>query len=158
MKVLLAVCFVAIVLGAHFLFIRSRVVPTHHVRSTQVARVLEQLRQSTADPTFAVFMFSTPDQPGSERALNIQFSLENGRAGFDWVLLAPRNVEDEARFIEFAVQRGFSPKKHEENNVKYWRVERGDIAKLCADVIDDMYKIATDSDVELITEGFTWQP
>jgi hypothetical protein len=82
MKVLPALGLVVLALGSLFLFVRPRIVPTHHVSSSQVARVLEQLRQSTADPTFAVFMFSTQDQPGAERALNVQFSLENGDAKY----------------------------------------------------------------------------
>ena len=158
MKVLLIVGSLVVVIAAVLLFAHSRVVPTHLVLASDAERVLEQVRGSTGDPTFAVFMFSTTDQPTSEEALNIQFSVENGKAGFDWVLLAPRNINDEALFIEFARQRGFTPVRHEMNNVKYLRVEAGDIAKLCSDVISEMYHIPASTKVELITEGFEWQP
>jgi hypothetical protein len=105
-----------------------------------------------------VFIFSTPDRPSSDDAVNIQLSMEHGRAGFDWVLLAPRNIQDEARFVEFAKQRGFLPTRQEMNNVSYLRVEKGDIAELCADIIKDMYRMPATANIELITEGFEWHP
>jgi hypothetical protein len=158
MKVLLVVCGIIAVIGTIVLFARSRVVPTHHVGASDTARVLEQMRASSENPTFAVFMFSTSGRPSEQDDLNIQFSMEGGRAGFDWVLLAPRNIQDEVKFVEFAKQHGFSPTRHEMNNVKYWRVEEGDIAKLCAEIITDMYDMPASASIELITEGFEWRP
>jgi hypothetical protein len=158
MKVLLIVGGLVAVAAAILRFARSRVVPTHLVLASDAARVLEQVRTSSGDPTFAVFMFSTADRPRSEDALNIQFSVENGKAGFDWVLVAPRNIEDESRFLDFARQRGFEPTRLEMNQVKYLRVEAGDIAKLCSDVIREMYRTPASTKIELITEGFEWRP
>ena len=158
MKIFIFVCALAAVLAALAIFGRSRVVPTRRVLVGQVGRVLEQLRASTADPAFAVFAFSTPDRPGADDALNVQFSLENGVAGLDWVLLAPRNIEDEQRFVEFARQLGFSPTRHEMNNVSYLRVEGGDIAQLCQLKLTAMYRVPSTTPVELIVGGFEWHP
>jgi hypothetical protein len=157
-KVLLVVAGIVAVVAAILLFARSRVIPTHFVLASDARQVLEQVRASKGHPTFAVFMFSTPDRASSEDVLNIQFSVENGKAGFDWVLLAPRNIEDEALFVDFARQRGYTPARHEMNNVKYLRVEAGDIARLCSDVISELYRIPASMKVELITEGFAWKP
>jgi len=156
MKIILIVTVTLVALGAAVVWGKSRVAPTYYVGIDEIPRVLNKLIASTENPTFAVFMFTTSDRPSDNDALNIQFSMENGRPGFDWVLLAPRNVEDKERYLEFARAAGFSPKAMEGNGVKYLRVEGGDLAQLCVDVITRMYRLPPSKKVELIVEGFEW--
>jgi len=158
MHIALIVVGIGLVIAFWLIFARSRVAPTFQVLMSDIPRVLAQLETSTVELAFAVFVFSKPDRPGDEGAVNIQFSMENGTAGIDWVLLARRNIEDQASFVEFARQRGFSPVPHEQNDVKYLRVEHGDIAKLCQDVMREMYRVTSSTRIELITEGFDWVP
>jgi hypothetical protein len=101
-------------------------------------------------------MFNTPDRPGD--VVNLQFSLEGGRPGLDWVLLGERNIEDEARFQDFARAAGFRPKLEEANGVRYLRIEHGDLAVLCRDVVTKMYARGEAEPIELIVEGFHWKP
>jgi hypothetical protein len=79
----------AVLIAALGIFIRSRIAPTYQVTISQIPWVLGQLSVSTSTPAFAVFMFSSPDRPSDDDVLNIQFSMENGRPGFDWVLRPP---------------------------------------------------------------------
>ena len=158
MRTAVVIVSLVVLLGAAVLWAKSRVVPTYHVLVADIPKVLDQLSGAVATPAFAVFMFNTPNQPNSDDAINIQFSLENGRPGFDWVLLGPRNIKDEERFMLFARSEGFVPKPQKMNNVRYIRVESGDIAALCRDVIVKLYGLPKSGPVDLIVEGFAWTP
>jgi hypothetical protein len=156
MKLLPVLASVAFAIAALAILLRSRVAATQAVSVADIARVLSALSAATADPAFAVFIFHTPDRPDSEGALNLQFSLEGGRPGFDWVLLGSRNVQEQQRFLEFARGRGYDPKMKEENHVKYLRVEEGDLAALCAGVITGLYRQDPTGPLRLLVHGFKW--
>ena len=78
--------------------------------------------------------------------------------GLDWVLIGPRNIADEARFTEFARAAGYNPQMQERNGVRYLRVEDGDLALLCRDVITKLYGRDENETVEMLVEGFEWTP
>lgn len=107
---------------------------------------------------FAVIMFNTPDRPSEDDVLNIQMSVENGRLGFEWVLLAPRNIEDQEKFRAFARARGLKPLDRSMNGVSYIRVETMDVARFTANVATEMYHHPSQAPLGLIHEGFAWPP
>ena len=102
-------------------------------------------------------MFNTPDRPGPDNALNLQVSVEQGRAGFDWVLLAPRNIEDRERFMRFATDAGYQVEAREMNRVTYLRVEGGDLAALLSGVVVKLYGVSESMQLDMIAEGFAWK-
>jgi hypothetical protein len=87
---------------------------------------------------------------------NVQFSIEKNRIGFDWVLIAPANVRDKEKFSQFAGGQGYKIVECEMNDVKYLRVENGDLPKLCVTVIRDLYSVSLDTDLYFNPDGFTW--
>ena len=125
---------------------------------TDAPRVLEQLRASGSDGSFAAFLFDAPGAASEEPAVNLQFSIENGRPGLDWVLLAPANVRDQARFSRLVEERGYRAEQREMNNVLYLRVEQGNLAELAVSVMQDLYGLSDTAPVELLVEGFNWRP
>jgi hypothetical protein len=138
------------------LFLKSQLPPFIQVTVADIPHVLAKVSTATRTPAFAVFIFTTPDRPNRRDAVNLQFSLENGRPGFDWVLLAPRNIEDKASFVGFAERRGYSFTERTKNGVPYLRVENGDLAELCAEVVTGLYARPRSEPLGLIVRGFEW--
>jgi hypothetical protein len=145
-----------LVIVAAIVVLRARMVPTIHVTVADIPRVLSKVSTATRTPAFAAFVFTTPDRPNRKDAVNLQLSLENGHAGVDWVLLAPRNVEDKASFISFIKRRGYSFVERTTNGVAYLRIEDGDLAQLCADVVTKLYFRPRSEAMDLVVEGFEW--
>ena len=86
----------------------------------------------------------------------LQVSFENGKAGFDWVLLATRNIEDQEKFRAFARAHGVEPVTQTTNGVSYLRVEPANVAEFTARVVTDMYGLPPTQSFALVYEGFDW--
>ena len=101
-------------------------------------------------------MFSTPNRPSDQDAVALQVSFENGRSGFDWVLLAPRNIEDQEKFRAFARAHSVEPVAQTTNGVSYLRVEPANVAEFTTRVVTDMYGLPPTQSLALVYEGFDW--
>lgn len=124
------------------------------VRLDDLPAIVEAISHGTADVRFAALTFTTPDRPTDEDAVNLNMSFEDGTVGFDWVLLAPRNIEDEDRFQAFARRSGVEPIRKSMNDVSYLRVEGVNIADFTARIVTDMYERPSTESLRLFYEGF----
>jgi hypothetical protein len=155
---IITVCGVVTVCLALVWFIRSRVAEQYAVRIADVPTVFQQLREHGTDGSFAVFMFSDHGKSGEENGINLQFSIERGTVGLDWVLLAPVNVRDEQRVFDFLKARHAKPRRLTENGVTFLRVEDGDLVRLCQDIMSGLYGVKANEALDLLPEGFAWKP
>jgi hypothetical protein len=128
------------------------------VRLADVPKVFEQLKTQGSEGSFAAFMFSDHGKPGEENGINLQFSIEGGRVGLYWVLLAPVNIRDERRVFDFLSTRGSNPRRLTMNEVTYLRAEDGDLVQLCQHIMSGLYGVKSDEQMDLLPEGFTWTP
>jgi hypothetical protein len=133
-----------------------RLLKQTEVRLDQLPALAQAMARGSASVRYAALIFSTPDRPSDDDALNIQMSVENGRVGFDWVLLGPRNIEDEEKFKTFARSRGVVPVAETENGVSSLRVECADVPKFTASVVTEMYHLPPNEPLGLVYEGFDW--
>jgi len=133
-----------------------RLLKQNEVRIDQLPALAQAMARGSASVRYAALIFSTPDRPSDEDALNIQMSIENGKVGFDWVLLGPRNIQDKEKFRAFAHAHGVEPVFRSENGVSYLRVEQGDIPKFTARVVTEMYHLTANEPLGLVYEGFDW--
>jgi hypothetical protein len=133
-----------------------RLLEQTEIRTGHLAALVEAMRRGSGSLRYAALMFSTPDRPSDEDAVALQISFENGRLGFDWVLLAPRNVEDQERFRTFARAHGVQPVARSMNGVSFLRVEGPDAARFTASVVTEMYHRPPDEALALVYEGFEW--
>jgi hypothetical protein len=139
-------------------FLRSRVAEQYVVRLADVPRVFEQLQQQGSEGSFAVFMFSDHGNAGEDHQTNLQFSVENGAVGLDWVLIGSMNISDERRVFDFLQARGAKPRRLTKNGVTYLRAEAGDLVQLAQHIMSRLYGVKPEDAVDLVPDGFTWQP
>jgi len=126
------------------------------VRLDELPALAEALSKGSAPERYAALVFATPDRPTDDDAINIQMSVEDGKLGFDWVLLAPRNINDREEFVTFARARGVHPVFRSMNGVSYLRVEHTNVPRLTRSVVTEMYNLPSNQPVGLVYEGFDW--
>ena len=131
-----------------------RIITGAEVHAADIPAIVAAMARSTAPLRYAAFMFSTPDRPAD--AINLQVSVENGKIGFDWILLAPRNIEDREKFMSFVRAEGFQPVAETMNRVSYLRIESADAARIAADIVTRMYGRPANEPLGLFHEGFDW--
>jgi uncharacterized protein (DUF1810 family) len=157
MKTILIVLVVVVVLVLIFTLAKKRFVATEaKVKMADIPAIFEKLRAVGKNGSFAVFIFMPPGKASPDEAINVQFSMERGQIGFDWVLLGPANIRDKEKFVQLAGRLGYKVVDREMNNVKYLRVDEGDLPSLCEASIRDLYSIPSDAEMGMIPEGFKW--
>jgi hypothetical protein len=134
-----------------------RLLDQAEVRLDDLPSVVDAVARGTGEDRFAALAFGTPDRPLDEDALNLNITVEDGRIGFDWVLLAPRNIEDRGLFVRFARRHGVEPEARTMNGVSYVRVEPEDVASFTASVATDMYGLPETEPLTLYYQGIEWE-
>ena len=120
-----------------------------------IPSIIEKLSLGKGDPRYAVLMFIPKDSADREY-VNLQYSMENGVVGLDWVLLGGRNIEDAEAIKTFAASRGHELRHHEMNDVEFLRTEGPGIAELGMSLISEFYHFTPSTRVKLLVEGFEW--
>jgi len=152
---LVIIVIVAVVVGLVFL-IRSRIVPTRSATVADIPPILAKLA-TLKDGSFAVFMFESPLSPGGD-AVNLQYSIERGTVGLDWVLLGSTNIADKEKVATFAAQLGHPLSERVMNKVHYLRTEGRGLDQLGTSITVELYGVPRDAQLGLITDGFEWPP
>ena len=138
--------------------LRTRIMTPVPVSVSQLSTVFDQLNANHKDGSWAAFTFCPPDEPASDQtSVNLQYSVEGGKIGFDWVLLAPRNIADKDKIVAFMKDKHYTVLEREGNGVRYLRVEDGDLVQL-GKQIAGFYHLQADSQMGMFTDGFEWKP
>jgi hypothetical protein len=153
-----------VLLVAVALFVAFRIVKARPFESTdgglvtlkQFPALVDRIGATGKNGAFWVVLI-----PGTARAdglaANFQISMEGGRLGMDWVLLAQRNVEDRTKFEEFVRSQGLQARELVGNNVHYVRVEGADrLADVSGALLRSMYGVTDATEMKLIITDFTW--
>jgi len=136
-----------------------RVMTPSSLLVSQIPSVVDQLQRNGIDRSFAAFVFGPAEDPGNEeKIINMQYSVENGAVGFDWVLLAPGNKKDLAKVEAFIKARGHTVMTRETNGVRYLRVEGQAISELGTQIAKEMYHLKDNHQMALFTDKFEWKP
>jgi hypothetical protein len=125
---------------------------------SQIPSVVKHLQDTGKDSSFAVLCFPSPCAQESENGfINIQFAIQGGLLGLEWVLIGEENIEDRQRVVKFIEGEGYTVTERELNQVPYLRVEVGDLTTLCTRIITQCYGYTSDSNVQLGVHCFQWQ-
>ena len=122
----------------------------------QMPAVVAKLQREGKNSSFAVFMFVPTTGEPSGVPINLQYSIENGVTGLDWVLLSPRNIADQKALSSFIIKSGYKISEREENEVKYLRVEGSGVSVLGGKICREFYHLSPNEKIELLTDGFEW--
>ena len=152
----IAIVLAVIVIAAIVFLVTRPVHPTLAATVADIPAIVAKLA-TCKDGSFAVFMFDSPLSAGGD-AVNLQYSVEHGAVGLDWVLLGKTNIADKEKVSAFAAQRGHSMTEHEMNNVRYLRVEGSNLESLGTSIVVELYGIPRNAQLGLITDGFEWPP
>jgi len=154
MKILIPILVLLAVIGLIVVLARSKIArqdPTCATRD-QILSIVSKLQRTGRDGSFLVFMFSLPGNH-DETLPNLQYSIEKGRLGFEWVLLAPQNIKDESRLRIFITRLGYTISENQMNGVSYLRIEGKALEDLGVRILRDFYHLAPEAKLELIVEG-----
>lgn len=135
-----------------------RILKETEVRADQIPALVEAMSRGSASVRYAALMLTPEGHPGDDDAVALQISVENGKPGFDWILLSPLNIEDQEKFKAFAHAHGVGTAALSANGVSYLRAEPADLAKFTTAAITEMYHRAPDEPLKLVHEGFAWPP
>lgn len=145
------------VIAVLVIFVLTRRAPSFKVRLANVPALFAKTQSAEKEPSYAMLCFGLPDAKPADGAVNLQFSRENGRMGFDWSLATPGGQRDKDKFIAFAESRGHHPVAMEApNGFKYVRVEDGDLTGLMDAVLREFYAVTPDTEMDVVYDGFTW--
>jgi len=122
----------------------------------QFPALIDRIATTGKDGAFWVVL--VPDTARADGfAANFQISMEGGRLGMDWVLLAQRNVEDRTKFEDFVRSQRLQAKELVGNDVHYLRVEGTDrLAAMSSELLRSMYGVTDATEMQLIITDFTW--
>ena len=126
-----------------------------HIRRRELPRLFRAFKKQAADESYAGVIVPTGVGDTAE-APYIQFSMERGRVGLDWLLNTQQGLADEERFVSLAKSLGLPMLEREQNGVKYLRVERGDLLALADAVLGDLYGVKESDLLNLQTSGIEW--
>jgi hypothetical protein len=127
------------------------------VTLADIPYILKALTLAKQEGSFAVLLFGPEgDEPALTDALNVQFSVESGVVGLDWPLLSPLNIAAENKVTSFWTDAGFNVELQEANDVSTLRVQGGDLAMLCEQLLTELFGVEDDQPLGLIIEGFEW--
>jgi len=132
---------------------RNRGIRSKTIAVADIGKVFRQISAQGVETSFAVFVIRTGEE-NKDNTVEIQYSVENGKTGLDWILMSPANIGEKPKVIQYAASKGVEWQKKEMNDWLYLRIEEGDLVVFCTSLIKDLYQV---DQVELKYGGFRYR-
>ena len=142
MKILIivVVLLVAGLVAWKILRARNTGMKTRKIPVSDIGKVYDQISTQAVETSFAVFVIS-PSQWKTDETVEVQFSVEDGVTGLDWILMSESNKREKQRVIDHALSKGAKWRDCEMNEWIYMRIDQGDLVELCTSLIRDLYGV-----------------
>ena len=127
------------------------------IRLRELPKLFRALKTTGMDESYAGTLVPPLSGRDPLECAYVQFSIENDRVGFDWVLESEQNRDDRGRFTDLARTLGYRLEEREQNGVRYLRVEEGDLPRLAASVLEQLYGLTDRDTLTLQVEGFSYE-
>lgn len=131
---------------------RDKGVHTKSISVSDICDVYRQILNQHVETSFAVFIIAPPQWNAGD-TVEIQFSVEEGVTGLDWVLMSESNQREKQRVVQYALSKGSEWQECEMNKWIYLRTDQGDLVELCTSLIRDLYGV---EDIQLKYGGFVY--
>jgi hypothetical protein len=158
MKVAVAVLLLLVCVAVAWFVFRRVTANTDRgfVRMQDFPALVSALRTTGTEGSFWVVLVSGTARDDGYTA-NLQYSIEDGVVGMDWVLIAARNVEDKQRFLDLVHAAGAKTYERQGNGVRYLRATAArDLSALGQEVLRQLYGVKSDDRLQLIITDFQW--
>ena len=132
---------------------RDQGIQRNTIDVADVGKVFRQISEQSVETSFAVFVIRKGGANEGD-TVEIQYSVENGKTGLDWILMTPANIEEKPKVLEYAASTGLEWQEREMNDWLYLRIEEGDLIGFCRSLIEDLYQV---EQVELKYGGFRYR-
>jgi hypothetical protein len=125
------------------------------VRTHDIPGGVQQLRQNGRNSIWIAFLFGTAkiSKATDDQSLALQYSVDHGLVGLEWVLLGPRNIADREFVSDFMRRRGHTVQVREQNGVNFLRVEDGDLGALGQSIAEKLYGATANAELGLLIDG-----
>jgi hypothetical protein len=160
MKLIVLITVVAIILLLIFQLQGAKATPETDGGFVTIADfpdLVKAIKKTGSNGSFWVVLIpGTAENDGY--AANLQYSIENGVLGLDWVLVAKRNIREKEKFVRIIEEAGYHADLKEENGVKYLRVVGPtDITALGQVVLKRLFGTTSSQTLQLIITDFKWK-
>lgn len=126
------------------------------LRMRDLPDLVRALEKEGEDGDFAALMVRAEGKNAPPSGVVIQYSVEQGRVGFDWVLLSPENLQYRERVEDFFRRRGVDLEVRTENDVSYLRSEDVRSAALGQALLNELLQVTDDEALELVAGDMEW--
>ena len=105
-------------------------------------------------------MFTVPNTIDTDgQPLTVQFSVERGSVGFDWLLTSQRAKKDRGKFVEFSKKEKVTVQELVMEDVKYLRVELENdaLAEFGTKLLEKLYDVSSMNELEVFADASNWR-
>ena len=133
--------------------------PKQTARLGDIPAIINSLATHGEDGTWVMFILPQTES-SDENDITIQFSVENGTVGFDWLLDNGLGNAHRKKFEEFARRRGWPVVELEMAGFHYLRIQDlspSQIAEIGKEVLSTLYHVSPTQEVEIQDDAPEWR-
>jgi len=119
----------------------------------EIPSIVDDLQKNGSDASFALFLFNNK-ATATGYAPGLQFSIEKGQLGLDYLLNSDFNKKEEDNFIQKVSELGCKYETREMNKVNFIRVTGDSLVWKAQEIMRRIYQVEGGEKIDLVKKGF----